>query len=367
MDNFEVLDSSNKRDWDHYLSLMTDKDIYFTSEYCRLYEIEGEQKAELFVYKRDGRLILYPYLLRSIHNLEVMRELGIGGDWYDISTPYGYGGPITDAPSGPEREALFRSFNEVFTAYCRERCIITEFVRFHSLLDNVFDYSAVESQLSRNTAFIDLTVGSESELIQRYCRNHKTNIRKWSSSPLTIRHSSQFADRMDAFTQLYYGTLQDLQADSFYYFPRSFLEDTRRLLEGRLELFEVMHGETAIAACLIMHEFPRMHYHLSGWNRDYLHWAPTKMLIHAAALWGMEAGFEKFHLGGGYSGNDSLYQFKKGFGTNNELDYYLGKRVFFPELYEQIRTQGPLAVQDSAYFPIYRHPQFRTGSVPSPH
>jgi hypothetical protein len=363
MDSFEVLDSSRTAEWNTYISRLADKDIYFSAEYCRLYEVEGEQRAELFVYKRDGLVIAYPYLLRCITHLPALRELGLKGEWYDISTPYGYGGPITNAPTGTEREELYRSFDAAFSAFCRERNILTEFVRFHPMIENAFDYSAVESQLIRNTAYIDLTVGSETELIRRYCRNHKTNLRKWSSSPLTVTHTDQIADRMDTFAHLYYGTLIDLRADPFYYFPQTFLEDTCRLLKGRLELFEVWHGDTTIAACLIMHESPRMHYHLSGWNRDYLHWAPTKMLIHSAALWGMEAGIQQFHLGGGYSGNDSLYLFKKGFGVHNELNYYLGKRVFDTELYNQIRSRNADALQDSTYFPIYRDPRCNTGTT----
>lgn len=233
---------------------------------------------------------------------------------------------------------------------------MTEFVRYHPMVGNASEYTeGLTTELNRNTAYIDLTVGSEAELIQHYCNNHKRNIRKFISSSLTIRRSNK-VDRTELFSELYYRTLEDLQADSFYYFPRNFIENTFHLLEERMELFEVMDGEKTVAACIVIHERPWMHYHLCGWDREYLNWSPTKLLIHAASLWGMENGFERFHLGGGYNGNDSLFQFKQGFGTHLEpLEYYLGKRVFFPELYDRILSLSDTPLEGD-YFPLYRHP-----------
>ncbi|WMT42376.1 GNAT family N-acetyltransferase [Paenibacillus sp. D2_2] len=337
MSSYMVLDNSHPAEWNAYLSQMYEKDIYFSSEYFQLFEDEENQRAELFLYKQEDKLIMYPYLLRSIHHLPTIVGLGLEGDWFDISTPYGYGGPISNVPPGAERSELYRQFGEVFTDYCREKRIMTEFVRFHPLIGNASEYQAgLTTELIRNTAYIDLTVGSEIELIKHYCSNHKRNIRNFKSSPLKIRRSN-LRDKSESFSKLYYGTLEDLQADDFYYFPKSFIDETFRLLKGRLELFEVMDGEKTVAACLVMHEHPWMHYHLCGWDRAYLKWAPTKLLIHAAAMWGMENGFQQFHLGGGYTGNDNLFQFKQGFATQLEpLNYYLGKRIFFPEMYDRI-------------------------------
>lgn len=359
--SYEIVPSSRTEEWNDWIARLPQRDIYYTAEYARLYEVEGseaegEQKAELFVYRQGSRLVVYPYLLRAVNHLPAVRTLGLPGDWYDISSPYGYGGPISKLPPGREREALMIAFSDAFFEYALERRILTEFVRFHPLLGNARDYAGVETRLSRHTASIDLQGQSEAGLLEHYCSNHKKNVRKFRSSPLTIRHTSP-GERMDTFIELYYGTMQDLQADPFYYFPRPFLHNTARLLAGRLELFEVCHGEETVAACLVMHEHPYMHYHLSGWNRDYLHWAPTKLLIHAAALWGIEHGFEQFHLGGGYRGDDRLFDFKKGFGTHlPPLEYYLGRRVFFPELYDRLRSELGGGADLGEYFPLYRHP-----------
>lgn len=362
MSSFIVLDSSRSEEWDTYLNQMYVKDIYFSSAFFQLFEVDG-QRAELFVYKQGEQLIIYPYLLRSISQLPALIKLGLGGNWYDISTPYGYGGPVSNLPSGAERTELYRQFGEVFTDYCREKRIMTEFVRFHPLIGNASEYQrGLTTEWNRNTVCMDLTIGSESELVRNYSRDHLRNIRKMNSAPFTIRRSN-LKDRIESFTELYYGTLNDLHADSFYYFPKKFIEDTSYLLEGRVELFEAMVGDKAVASSIILHERPWMHYHLCGWDRAYLQWSPSKMLIHSAALWGMEHGFERFHLGGGYSGNDDLFRFKYKFAKHLEpLDYYLGKRIFFPELYERIVSLCYFEGTRN-YFPLYRHPGIMEGAL----
>ncbi|WP_127583435.1 GNAT family N-acetyltransferase [Paenibacillus koleovorans] len=351
----EIIKSTQAVAWTTVLSWMPEKDIYYTCEYNRLYEVEGEQQAELFVYREGDRLVVYPYLLRSLKESFIVQALGLPGEWYDIATPYGYGGPITNTPPGPDREKLFAAFSDMFAAVCKERQVLTEFVRFHPLLGNAADYPGVETRLNRHTAAIDLRGQTEADLTEHYCSNHKKNIRKFRSSPLQVGTASP-EEGLDAFIELYYGTMNDLQANPFYYFPRSYFESTVRHLQGKLELFEIRDGEHPIAACLVMHEHPWMHYHLSGWKREYLHWAPTKMLIHAASGWGIERGFEQFHLGGGYTGDDRLFDFKRGFATHlPPLEYWLGQRVLFPDLYERFRTKWGSGVNND-YFPLYRHP-----------
>lgn len=101
MSNFIVLGSSSSEEWDAYLNQLETKDIYFSSAFFRLFEDGEHQQAELFVFKQGDQLIMYPYLLRSISHLPAVIQLGLDGDWYDISTPYGYGGPISNLLQEP--------------------------------------------------------------------------------------------------------------------------------------------------------------------------------------------------------------------------------------------------------------------------
>ena len=50
------------------------------------------------------------------------------GRLFDLETPYGYGGPLTDAPLSPEAQQIFM---EELRAYCLEQRIVTQFLRYH--------------------------------------------------------------------------------------------------------------------------------------------------------------------------------------------------------------------------------------------
>ncbi|MDB5056408.1 MAG: hypothetical protein JWM44_4458 [Bacilli bacterium] len=353
MDSYEVLDVLRAEEWGSYLDQMTHKDIYFTPEYCRLYEENGEGKAQLFVYKHGGNLIIYAYLLRTITGCSVIRELDLQGEWYDIITPYGYGGPLSNLSEGGEKTELFRRFGDIFTEYCRESSILTEFVRFHPFIKNYQDYLSVAPQMIRNTVYMDLR-GTEADLIRNYSKNHKADLRKIKTYPLTAR-TVRPENHLDHFMELYYNTLESNQANEYYYFSTDFFKANCRLLDHHLELFQVMCGDETASAVFIMHYGPYIHYHLMGWDRKYVHMIPNKLLIHSIALWGMEKGYEYLHLGGGFTGNDdSLFRFKKGFGGNNQLDFYIGKKVHLPEVYNKIAKQM-MAEEAKKFFPVYRY------------
>ncbi|MDR1916612.1 MAG: hypothetical protein LBQ58_08575 [Synergistaceae bacterium] len=63
------------------------RDVYYTSEYYRLYEMNGEGDGRLFVYERGGDIGVYPFLKKRITGYALDRP------YYDIQTAYGYGGP----------------------------------------------------------------------------------------------------------------------------------------------------------------------------------------------------------------------------------------------------------------------------------
>src|SRR5207237_8605866 len=48
-----------------------------------------------------------------------------------VTTPYGYGGPVAIGESPPVAR-----FYELYEGWCRERGIVTTFIRFHPLLAN---------------------------------------------------------------------------------------------------------------------------------------------------------------------------------------------------------------------------------------
>lgn len=123
-------------------------------------------------------------------------------------------------------------------------------------------------------------------------------------------------------------------------------------------IFYGVLDDKIIGMSIILFSNKQMHYHLSAAYREYLRFAPINLLLYEAAYWGYENGFESFHLGGGLGGKeDSLYEFKKSFNRNSNTNFYIGKKIFDIQKYNEllnIRMQETLFDKDTSYFPKYR-------------
>ncbi|MCM3598330.1 GNAT family N-acetyltransferase [Metabacillus idriensis] len=337
--------------WYDYYNLLDPnfQDIYFTPEYCEVYEKNGEGEAVLFIYQEGEKFVYYPFLKRKLSKLTHLSLLKYYlNDFFDITTPYGYGGPLTNKPVD---EQFLKNFNEQFRQYCDDMNIITEFVRFHPLMQNHSLYKEVKPACIRKTVYIDLTL-DYSEIWINYDSKNRNRIKKSKTYDLEIRHRQ--TNDLDDFLTLYYSTMNRNDADYYYYFSREFFNNTSYLLNEKLELVEVLHKGVTIFSCFIMYSRNYLHYHLSGSNKDYQSYASNNFLIDYLVQWGKEKGIKYFHLGGGYSGDDSLYSFKKKFNKNGDLSFFIGRKIHNTEVYNKIVNECKYVKGD--YFPQYRHP-----------
>ncbi|OXS79174.1 lipid II:glycine glycyltransferase FemX [Domibacillus enclensis] len=344
---FKVLSIAEKDEWRAYMEKFPQADIYFTADYCHIYENNGEGKAQLFVYENGEACIIYPYLLREINS----SRLGISAQdpLYDIITPYGYGGPLCNIADEQERKKQFALFQQLFTEYCQAQNIVTEFVRFHPLIRNDRDYTGVSSSFNRNT--VSLTLQEDEAAFMDSLRNKGRNRVKYAMKQgLTV--TQEGLCHLDWFAENYAKTMEKNQADSYYFFKDGFFRDTMELLEENMTTFAVRYEGEVIASCMFMHYNDYVSYHLTGSKKEFLHLAPSNLLVWHAAVWFGKLGYKSMHLGGGYRQDDDLLRFKRNFTKNPLLDFYIGKKVHLPEQYEQL-TKGIHAPED--FFPLYRH------------
>src|SRR5699024_844546 len=122
-------------------------DIYFNKDYGKLYEDHEDGVAEQFVYESQHG---------KITNLFIKREVPIQIEskvYYDIITPYGYGGPIILECSN--QKELLKEYEQAFQKYCEDNNIVAEFVRFHPIIRNAQSFQTIY-----NTEYIRDTVGT---------------------------------------------------------------------------------------------------------------------------------------------------------------------------------------------------------------
>ena len=96
-----------------------------------------------------------------------------------------------------------------------------------------------------------------------------------------------------------------------------------------------------------------MNYHLSGSLREYSSLAATNLILYKAALWGFANGYKSLYLGGGVgSGEDNLFRFKKAFYKGNLNHFFIGKRIFKQDKYDElVGMRKPI---ETGFFPKYR-------------
>jgi hypothetical protein len=334
--------------WTALADRMPSRDLTHYPRYCRVYERKGDGFAECFVYEADGGRVLYPFIRRPIAASPV-------GGLHDIVTPYCYGGFIHDATTPEEACRLIEDFRREFGRYCRDTGIVSEFVRFHPMLQNQrFSGDAFDRIiLHQNNVVIDLSRTDEQLLSQ--CRpSYQQCIAKGRSAGLRL-HLDEDQRLIDRFAALYGDTMLHHKQTGYLNLPPSYFHHLFDNVRGDLLLFAVYYEDRVIAAS-IFHRFEdRLDYFLSASDRSFLHLHANHFMISEVTSWAKRSGFGHIHLGGG---RDSLTFFKRGF-SRQVVPFHIAHRVHNPEAYEaltQARRSVPpwLPNAPSRFFPAYR-------------
>lgn len=324
-------------------------DIYFDPNYGKLYEKAENGTAEIFEMETvNGK----------ITNQFIKRKIPITVDsttYYDIVTPYGYGGPII--AQATNMNALLREYEQRFMEYCKTNHIVAEFVRFHPIAKNAQDFTSIyEVILNRQTVGTNLKDYDDpfQAEFSKKCRQH---VRKGLKLGITYK-ISEAPYNLETFKQCYYAAMDRNGASDYYYFDNDYFNDILKYFRQNIVLVEAEYEEKVIAAGIYFAYGKTIHVHLSGTPKEYINLSPAYLLRYGITMWGKEHGYDVIHHGGGRSSSedDNLYVFKKQFGKNTSFDFYIGKKIWDPEMYEKICEKAG-AAKDTTYFPAYREPR----------
>ncbi len=320
---FVVLNTDDKR-WNEYVNRFPKEkiDIYYYSDYYKLYEANDEGIGKIFIYEKDKKIALYPFLLREITGYDLDRK------YYDIETAYGYGGPLVNC----YEEEFLSEFEETFLNYCKEQDIVAEFIRFNCLFNNhsIFKKN-INVSFNRNTVLVDLTKDIDEIWNNQIYSSNRNKIRKARNR---YKLDINFEKNIKEFEYLYKYTMDKVNATNYYYFSDKYFKN---LYDMDIINANVIYEEQYIASAIFLHSYDYIHYHLGGSLKEYLKYYPNNFLFWELIKFAKEKGFKYLHLGGGSSTNidDSLFKFKKYFG-NNILEFYIGTRIHNKDIYEKL-------------------------------
>lgn len=318
-------------------------DVFFQEPYCRLYE-EERIRYQLFSYENEFGKIIYPFLLREI-------PLKIKGvQYYDVITPYGYGGPLAQSPSCIDK--VFPAFSKVWEAYCSKHRIVSEFVRFH-LFDNADIRTAFYGQtIQANTNIVIAIMPDPDKQWMSFEHKVRKNVNKALRSGLRVIRDPQ-GKYLDDFMRIYNGTMDRNHAMDFYYFGRAYFERILSHLPENSMMFHVLQDETVVSSELVLCSENYCYSFLGGTDSNFNSSRPNDLLKFEAINWCRESGRKKYILGGGYHGEDGIYRYKKSFAPYGAIPFYIGKKIWNDEIYQQLclLTGNNSA---TAFFPAYR-------------
>ena len=350
---YEILDNSNLK-WDELVKLYK-LDVYFAPQYCKIWEEYGDGKSQAFFHESSLGKVLYPYLVRKVNFGE------LDSDYFDISTPYGYGGPIFLEFDKQNLPLLIKDFRLEFATYAHEKKIICEFVRFHPIYKNhrFFLDSDIKCKFVRNTIKMNLALKIE-DILKTMNTSTRNNIRKAIKNELNVFFKvNPTLEDIKVFYKIYSENMNRLETYDYYKFSFEFFLNTFTFLKENSELVFVCKGDNIISSTIFLFGNNIVHYHLGGSLEQYLYLRPNNITLYEEALKHKSMGKKYLHLGGGYRGNDSLYSFKKGFNTNGVLDFFIGAKIFDEKAYNLLvnkwRERNYLGKDfRSDFFPLYR-------------
>lgn len=338
----ELIQLGSNDNWNRYIERFSNLDVFYSQEYVSLFADVQKGTPEAVYYENENGKVFYPY---------IKRKIDIKEGYFDIITPYGYGGPILEG-----EKIVIKKFYEQFKEYCFNSNIITETVGLHPLLKNdeyINDIMVVD--FIRKTTAVNLTLPLE-EIRKNYSSNNKRNIRKAKKEGVKVFVSNNLDD-IQTFIDLYYETMDRTNASSFYYFPQSFFQ--KQMNETHLSkpyLLFAKNNEQIIGGVLVIIGREFAHYHLGASKTEYLSLRPNNLLFDAMIEFSKSFGIKALHLGGGYEDNDSLYKFKTSFTNSSTFNYSLGKNIINHKVYEELThiVNNDNVGSWSKFFPIYR-------------
>jgi len=310
-------------DWNALLARLGVEDVYLRREYvdsaCTI-----EPGAPTFLSEGD---VVFPCILREFR------------DALDVTSPYGYGGPVALAE---DADAFYAAYRE----WARERGVVSTFVRFHPIYGNQ-RYARIAVDPLGSTVAWQLQAG---DLFARMHSHHRRVVRKAQRAELEV--SSEEAPSLDEFVALYERTMARLHADSFYLFTPEYWESLHAL---PLLLASARAEGELLAGVLCFAANPWLHYHLGASSDEGRRRGASHLVLYEAASWARARGYELFHLGGGVGGRaDSLHEFKSRFDPGAEREFAIGRAIHDETAYYDL-TEGSGARADfGGFFPAYR-------------
>jgi hypothetical protein len=346
MESLVLLQTGDEEEWDEWIAKANATDVYYSRGYLAVLEANNEGQARMAVYCSPDGVVVYPFLLRDIS------VSGNKTGYQDITSPYGYGGPLALVTPGHDSSALARGFRDYLTNQLLKENVVSEFIRFHPLLENARFFSGIiDTQSAKETVYVDLMPSTEDIWVNSLHSKTRNSVRKGEKMGVTVTRRG--SEGLPTFRDLYRLAMARVQAEPYYLFSEAYFAGLGQVVDRQGQVIEASLDGEPIASIVLLAGTSYAHYHLSASDPSHRFVPATDLLLWEAIQWAKEREARSLHLGGGYSGaTDSLFRFKAGF-SRARAEFYVGRVVVNPDAYDSLVNQT--GTSGAPYFPQYRY------------
>ncbi|MDY8136278.1 NeuD/PglB/VioB family sugar acetyltransferase [Aquimarina sp. 2201CG5-10] len=334
------------------LQSLNNSNPFYKTELLDTTDMNKYQLNYFVLEKSEKPIIVMPFYIR---------EITIEGEetvHYDITSPYGYSGPLFDTEE--VNDHLIQYFWQQTDQWYRRKKVVSEFIRF-SLNDNFNEYSGVLVPSLKNVKGVIL---DKEEQWNKFKPKVRNNYRKAIQEGLEIVvYQNPISEEIiKDFYDIYIQTMQRNNAHSQYfhyidYFRNFILENP----DSRI-IAMVYKDSVPISTELILIGGDTLYSYLGGTLSDYFFTRPNDFLKIEVMNWARDNNYKYYVLGGGRENGDGLYKYKKSFFPNDEdAIYYTGRKIVDRTAYDELiekkcNPDGMKCLEDTdkSFFPLYR-------------
>jgi len=339
-----TIDETEK--WDNIVKSFKAYDVNYLSGYAKAFQLHGDGEPLLFFYDDGNTRAMNVVMKRDIALAKPFKSKLPLNEWFDISTPYGYGNFWVE---GEGWEAV----NAAYNSYCAEKGFISEFVRFHLFSDCQQHFSGlIETHTHNIVRDLELSID---EILINFDRKVRRSLKTANQAALQVEIDTT-GERLDEFLEIYYGTMDRSCARENYYFSKEFFKVINKMV-GQFVYIHILYEEKVISTELVLYGVENCYSFLGGTNGDYFDLRPNDFLKVEMFKWAKDKGLKKVILGGGCGEDDNIFKYKKRFSPNGVYDFYIGKKIFDEEKYKElveIRKNEDCFAESTTFFPVYR-------------
>lgn len=333
---FEIIETSSSK-WTEVVEEASVYDFHHTAYF---HKIDTDFVSKLLLFSDGDNFIALPVVIRPIVNT----------DFFDITSVYGYAGPVYNFDEDYDASELLEFFKTGFLDFCKEQKIVSVFSRLHPLIDQkkiIGDLGEI-TDLNK-TVCINLTLSAE-EQRKEYRKSLKSELNQLRRKEIIVKEGST-KEEIDQFIMIYYETMDRVNATSNYYFSKEYFYAFLNNPDFEAKLLIAVKKDKVIAGAIFTMTEKIMQYHLAGTTEAFIRETPMKLILDEARLLGNETAAENLHLGGGVGGHDddSLFRFKSGF-SKDFKQFSVWKFIVNQKAYNELSKSK----SHTSFFPLYR-------------